>query len=353
MSRTDNPMSFHPIPDRDLDHILRHTEPLWPLLRNARLFITGGTGFFGVWMLESLAQANTLLELDVRATVLSRNPDRFRENHPTLGGNPMYDWLRGDVTDFVFPGGTFTHIIHAATDVDAGLNADAPLVMLNTIIHGTRRVLDFSARCGARDLLFTSSGAVYGRQPPQMLGIPEEFSGGPDVSDPNSAYAEGKRTAELLCAIHTRSSGVRTKIARCFAFVGPHLPMDRHLAVGNFLGDAAAGREITVAGDGRPYRSYLHAADLAIWLWTILLHGMPGRPYNVGSEEAVSIRELAARVATFSPYPRQRIRVLSPEGEGPAARYVPSTARAEAELGLRCFIPLDDAIDRTLAWIMK
>jgi len=332
--------------EADLAHVLDHTRDVWRDLEGARLFITGGTGFFGRWLLASLLAARVDLGSRVSATVLTRNSRAFATSFPELSSDPAIAFLDGDVRDFKPRAGSFTHIIHAATPADAAFNRDHPREMFETIVQGTTRVLDFASACGAGAVLLCSSGAVYGRQPPEMERILEEYTGGPNPLDAASAYAEGKRTAEFLA----RASGIDIKIARGFAFVGPFLPLDAHFAMGNFLGDALAGRTIRIAGDGSPYRSYLHAADLAIWLWTILARGAPGRAYNVGSEDAVSIAELAERVR----------RVVAPEigieiarqrdPSAPTERYVPSTTRARAELGLQQWITLDDAIRRTAAW---
>jgi dTDP-glucose 4,6-dehydratase len=331
----------------DLDHILEHTQSLWGELRNANLFITGGTGFFGKWLIESLLWATDRLNLNSRVTILTRSPDRFRKTSPHLYDHQAVSTLRGDIRTFDFPSGTFTHIIHAATESSAKLNAENPLMMLDTIVQGTRHTLDFAKTCGAKKLLFTSSGAIYGKQPPEMTHISEEYTGAPDPIDPKSAYGEGKRLAEHLCALYA-DQDLEIKIARGFAFVGPYLPLDSHFAIGNFIRDAINGYTIVITGDGTPYRSYLYAADMTIWLWTVLLRGESLRVYNLGSDEDKTIEQVARLVATqFQHIPK--VKILRPPTEGKLPeRYVPSITRARQDLGLDVWIPVDNGISRTI-----
>jgi dTDP-glucose 4,6-dehydratase len=331
----------------DLDHVLAHTSRVWEKLHGERLFITGGTGFVGCWLLESFVWASDRLDLGASAVLLTRDPEAFHRKAPYLASHPAIALHRGDVRTFQAPPGQFSTVIHAATPSGSRVNEDDPAEMLDIVIGGTRRTLDFAVACGARRFLLTSSGAVYGKQPADVSHLSEDFGGAPDLGDPRSAYAEGKRVAELLCAITHRRHGLETKIARGFAFIGPYLPLDAHFAAGNFIRDALAGGPIRVAGDGTPYRSYLYAADMAIWLWTILVEGRPCRPYNVGSEVETTIRDLAFAVAR----PAAAVHVARDPVPGrPAERYVPSTRRAAAELGLDQLIPLADAIERTLDW---
>ncbi len=332
----------------DLDHVLSRTRGLWEELRDGRLFITGGTGFFGCWLLESFAWANDNLGLRAEAVVLTRNAAAFGRKAPHLANRADLRLQVGDVRDFAFPAGPFTHVIHAATEASVALNTDAPLAMLDVIVQGTRRTLDFARQCGSPKVLLTSSGAVYGRQPPDLSHTPEEYGGAPDALDPYSAYAEGKRVAEHVAGVYHRKYGLPVKIARGFAFLGPYLPLDAHFAAGNFLRDGLRGGPVRVGGDGTPFRSYLYAADLAVWLWTLLFRGAPCRPYNVGGEEAVSIAELACCVAVHFGVGVQIARAAVPGR--PAERYVPSTRRAREELGLAEWISLPEAVARTVRW---
>jgi nucleoside-diphosphate-sugar epimerase len=324
--------------ERDIDHILEHTEGLWHELRGASIFVTGGTGFFGRWMVESFCAANRQFDLGARLTVLSRHPQQPQDS---------VSFCSGDVRTFDFPGGDFSHVIHLATPASAALNNSRPFEMQEICVDGTKRVLEFVRQRGVQGLLLASSGAIYGRQPSDLEKIPEDYPGGPDPLDPKSAYAEGKRMAEWMCCAASIADGFEVKIARGFAFLGPYLPMDAHFAAGNFIADALAGRPIVVQGDGTGVRSYLYAADLAVWLWTILMRGETRRAYNVGSDKEINIAKLAALIAEIVPTSIE-VRGTSVLGQRPE-RYVPSTTRARTELHLDEHIDLSESIRRTVA----
>jgi dTDP-glucose 4,6-dehydratase len=344
-----------PLPIADLDLILEHTHELWPELRGERIFITGGTGFFGSWLVESFLHANRQLNLNAHATILTRNPAGFNAKSPHLSGNPALTLHAGDISSFDFPTGRFSHIIHAATDTVSGSSAASQRQLFASIVDGTEWVLQFAEVANTSKFLFTSSGAVYGRQPAELTHVPESYAGAPDSLDTASAYGEGKRAAELMCALHQKAAAhqnrlFEAKIARCWAFCGPHLPLDAHFAIGNFIADVIAGRPISIGGDGTPRRSYLYAADLAIWLWTILFRGPALVPINVGSAHDISIRELAeAVVKTLAPHTVVHVAKHAVHGAAPS-RYVPSVDRAAKLLGLRPVASLEDAIQKTFTW---
>lgn len=300
-----------------------------------RVFITGGTGLFGKWLLDHFKN------LEAEVVVLSRNPEQFFANFPMAGKTQNITFVQGDVRDFGFPSGRFDYVIHAATEASVKLDQENPEEMTAVIVDGTRRVLEFSKQAGVRRLLYVSSGAVYGIQPPELPNVPETFP-----CSPVTAYGKGKLQAEQMCL----ESGIETVVARCFAFVGPWLPLDTHFAIGNFIGNCLRNEPIEIKGDGTPLRSYMYGADLSEWLLTILSLSEPARVYNVGSDDAISIFDLA-RLVRECAGTQNEIIVHGRKVEGALpARYVPSVDRAKNELSLRQRYSVKESVCRTIEW---
>lgn len=338
--------------DHSLDDIVSRCERVWEQLAGARLFITGGTGFYGSWLIRSLVKAEQRNRLGVQILILCRDPGRFLRQNPHLADLSFLSFVAADVRNFDFPSGKFTHVIHAATDASEKLNREDPLLMIDTIVEGTRRVLDFAVGAGAHHFLNTSSGAVYGDIPPDLGPIPETYRGGPDIGQPKWAYGEAKRLSELLCCIYAEKHALETKNARCFATIGPGLPLGTHFAIGNFIADALEDRDIVVKGDGTPVRSYIDIADLTVWLWHILVFGRAGEAYNVGSEKGYAIEEIASKVRDALA-PNRKVKVLGlPIAEQLASVYVPSTRKARNEMQLDQTVDLEQSIKSTGGWAM-
>lgn len=334
----------------DLEAILEQTQPLWEEMRGERIFITGGTGFFGAWLLESFSYINRTLDLKARATVLTRNSEGFAKKCPHVAGDEAIELVSGDVRDFAFPDGEFKYVIHAATEASAKQAAEAPTEMLTTILAGTERALEFAASHGTKRFLLTSSGAVYGKQPSEVVHLSETYMGAPNPLEAASVYSEGKRASELMCALYAKTKGIECAIARCWAFCGPYLALDIHFAIGNFIRDVMAGGPIRIGGDGTPTRSYLYAGDLATHLWTMLFRAPSMEAYNVGSARSVSILELAEIVRDTLDSDIAIEVAKTPVKGAPVSRYVPSVEKIERDLGCRETVSLEENIRRTAAW---
>lgn len=254
-----------------------------------RIFMTGGTGLVGRWLVKTIQRDLP----DWQITILTRSPEKNADLDVEL--------VKGAVETFDFPRQRFDYIVHAAVDQ-------------------TERLLDMCRRDDAT-MLYTSSGAVYGRGEKSQVPIPEERSMNLDTD-----YAIKKGLGEVECG----RSKLDVKIARLFTFAGKGQPLDYHYAIGNFIRDGLKGGPIVLRGGGEIYRSYMHYSEMAAWLLDILVGGKAGRPYNVGSEQAITIRQLAYDVADAFGLEVQELPAMVDQNEW----YVPRTLRVRSELGL-------------------
>ena len=327
---------------RDID--ISRDVLLYEKLRGKTLFITGGTGFFGKWLLLSICKANDVLNANIKIHVLSRDPEKFLGSSPFFCERKELLWARGDILDFDLKMISADYVIHAATEASVKLNKENPKLMYDTCVCGAKKIADWVAcEPSIKRILFTSSGAVYGVIPPGVLHVKESFLPDKIPSIEENAYMCGKIESENIFF----NSISNVVIARCFAFSGPLLPLDGHFAFGNFIRDVLEGNSIQIQSDGSSLRSYLYASDLVTWLLTILLNGEERTSYNVGSENSVSIKELAQAISEI--YPQISYSVLGKRNHSQAINtYVPDTTRARIELGLTERFSLKKAIELTV-----
>lgn len=316
------------------------------------LLVTGGTGFFGKSLLRYWKSNKSILKNYSKITLLSRRPHEFEVKYKFLLDGLNISIYEGDILqpNFLPDNRGVNHILHAATD--STLGPQLPLVTrYDQIVTGTRNVLDYSVRNKVSKVLYVSSGGVYGRQPSNMSEIVENYCGMPDVMDPKATYGVAKRAAEHLCTLYADAYGIEIPIARCFAFVGQDLPIEKHFAIGNFIRDALFNNQIIVSGNGKQLRSYMHQNDLAKWLMLILDNGKSMRAYNVGSDEVISIKELAFLIRDL--LAPSKIVVVKDLLESDDSRnvYIPSILRSKIELGLSLDYDLIRAIKQTASEI--
>jgi dTDP-glucose 4,6-dehydratase len=330
----------------DIDRIIFHISEEKGI-QDAKFFITGGTGFIGIWLLRTLLRMRSKRKWNIGITVLTRDKMAFVKKDPeTAQGVKL---VEGDVRNFQFPEDKYDCIIHAATSADVKANESDPLDLLDIIINGTKRVLQFADACGCRKFLYVSSGAVYGKEQSVCTHIPESYLGAPDIlgHPAASCYGEGKRIAELLCLLHAEGEGKEVKIARLFAIYGPYMLLNSTYAMGNFVRNAVNGENIIIRSDGLPRRSFMYAADAVLWLLNILFNGRNKMVYNVGSDKDMTIKELANIVRdTIGPGLQITVNDKQIKNHLASPSYVPSTLRARSELGLKEYFNIDEGIRR-------
>lgn len=293
-------------------------------LKNKKIFLTGGTGFFGRSLLDFIKKYAENVNFEM--VILSRDPENFLNTWPQYKKVKQISFQKGDIQSLKATNEKYDSILHFAAAADAKVNQQNPELTKNVIVSGMQQVLQFAKKTEVKSVLFASSGAVYGKQ---------------------TVYGESKKIAEKMGSDFAKQNNIQFKIARCFAFVGPHLDLKGSFAIGNFIGDAKNGNSIKISGDGTPYRSYLYSEDLIVWLLNILQNGQNLQSYDVGSDQEISIRQLAEKI----------IQLLNPKAElivsqkvDPAKtpeRYVPNISMAKQELGLDVWTDLETGILKT------
>lgn len=307
------------------------------------LFLTGATGFFGLWLVEFFDWLRRAKRVDITVYVLTRDPEAVFAHRRVYRERPWLHLTRGDIRTFEPPRTRIDYILHGAADTSAQAGRSA-FELFDVLCGGARHVLDIAANVGCRRVLLISSGAVYG----SVLSsekIHESRLSAPDTMLPSSAYGEGKRVSEALGTFAAQAAPFEVVTARCFAFVGAGLALSGHFAIGNFVKNAIENRNVLLNSTGKSQRSYLYAADLVIWLARLALQGRAGAAYNVGSDQELDIHATACLVRD----------VLAPDCSVSVADnastvvsyYVPQIERARSELGLDVWTPIGLAVRRT------
>ncbi|MDC0857256.1 NAD(P)-dependent oxidoreductase [Rickettsiales bacterium] len=338
-----------PLPKEDLSFIEDSLKGIIHKFDNKHIFITGASGFIGSWILESLLSIIENQKLKTFLTILTRDKNNFLSNYPFLNNPKILHIIESDILDFnpdmiIKP---VDYIIHAASETDNNISQKNPILFSDIIVKGSRNVLELAKAHKGSKIIFLSSGAVYGKNTIKKSGFSEDDNTGPDCGNCYSSYSESKRYAELLFSLYNKEFQIKYVIARCFAFIGPRLPLDAHFAIGNFINDIIKKQDITISGDGMSVRSYLYTADLVMWLFQILLEGKSGSTYNVGSNEYYTIAETAQEVIKAN-NSEQSFKILHKNSNNNI--YIPNIDKISTELQLRPTYKLSDSIVKTIKW---
>lgn len=320
-------------------------------LRGATVLVTGGTGFVGTWIAQTVAVLNDEHGHGITLQLVARHPETLARTAPPLARRRDIRLVELDVRNLQEVSGDVHYIIHGAGTPDNRYHATHPVRTLETYCMGTHAVFSAASRLAdLRNILQLSSGMVYGPQQREAGPIREGMFGGINPALPGSVYAEAHRAAEVMGAAFRSQAGLPLTLARLFTFLGPFQMLDRPWAVNNFIRDALRGGPIRVQGDGETVRSFMYGADLAVWLLRLLVAGRSGVAYNVGSPEGIPLKDLAQRIAGMvTPMPAVEFNTL-PGTNVPRTSWVPDVALVREELRVSLTHDLDRALHRTVEW---
>ncbi len=335
------------LPIKDLEFISDSLHELLPLLKNKTFFITGGSGFFGKWLTESLLYLSEKKDLDLKFIFLTRCKIKFIKANPSVIIRNNVNFIEGDLTDFILDDKSVDYVIHAASLPNNKNSKDWPKQHLESSIFGMKNLID---NCkGIDSFLFVSSGAVYleSENIKSVDGFLSFHESRDSFISEKYLYGSCKKTLENMLSIYSKDNNFKAKIARCFSFVGPYLPLNSNYAIGNFIQDALENRDISLNSDGMSVRSYMYMADLVVWLLTILVKGNDSQAYNVGSNDAISIKDLAKRIITIT---ESRSKIKLNYSNSQSSIYLPNINKTIQDLNLSINFSIDNAILKTFNW---
>lgn len=319
-------------------------------LRGQHVFITGGTGFLGTWLLELAKVLNERHQFGLRVTIFSRNTRAFAARWPHLGKEKWLSLQEGDIRYFTELPRDVRYVIHAAALTDRRVFASHPSAVAETNTVGTLRILRAANLLeDLQKFVLLSSGLVYGAQPWDLPRVNEDFAGVSRCNDVNAVYPESKRLAEVMAQCAISESKLPVVTLRPFAFVGPYQSLQLPWAVTDFIRDSFRGGPIRIMGDGATVRSIMYYSDFACGVLLALTAGRPRTTYNLGSDEPVDLLTLAQKITRcFSPVPEIKLRVGQTGHD--RNRLVPDMSRMGSDLGFKATVPLDDALRKTIEW---
>jgi UDP-glucuronate decarboxylase len=352
--------------DEDLDAICADLVAEFGAMSGGRLLVTGGGGFLGYYLVQSVLYWN-----DTRAAGAKINVavyDNYARGVPewleALRGRGDLELRRHDMieqlpTDI----GHFDYVIHAAGIASPIFYRAEPLKCIDANVNGLRNLLDYAVaeREKGRPLsgfLFYSSSEIYGDPASTAIPTPEDYRGNVSCTGPRACYDETKRFGETMCVVYAKQEGIPVRMARPFNNYGPGLKITDGRVIPDFAKDIFAGRDLVMLSDGSPTRTFCYATDAITGYFKVLVRGSAGEPYNIGIDRPeisiANLAELTAKAAGDICGYRGKVML----GKSNEADYLidnpnrrcPVIEKARNELGFAPKVLIEDGIYRSLIW---
>jgi UDP-glucuronate decarboxylase len=351
---------------KDLAYIYENLQEEFARVEGKNLLITGGAGFLGYYLVQSVLFRNKLvdqarrIDLTVYDNFIRGLPGWLKE----LQGDENLTLVRHDITnplprDIV----DFQYIVHAASIATPIFYRRYPIETMDANVNGLRFLLEYCMKQKDKGkpveaFLFYSSSEVYGDPTPDNIPTPETYNGNVSCTGPRACYDESKRYGETLCVNYARQHELPIKITRPFNNYGPGLKITDRRALPDFARDIFNNRDIVMYSDGSPTRTFCYVADAIVGHYKVLLRGRNGEPYNIGADyPEISMAELADKVMQISRdlfgYQGKLVRQINEEKEylvDNPNRRCPQIGKARSELGYEPGITLEEGLKRSLLW---
>jgi dTDP-glucose 4,6-dehydratase len=306
-----------------------------------RVLITGGAGFIGSHLCESL------LGRGARMVCLDNFITGSPGNIAHLSGQPGFTSIRHDVTEYIDVDGALDWVLHFASPASPRDYLELPIQTLKVGALGTHRALGVAKAKGSGFLL-ASTSEVYGD--PLVHPQREDYWGHVNPIGPRGDYDEAKRFAEALTMAYHRAHGVGTRIVRIFNTYGPRMRLNDGRAIPAFITQALTGQALTVYGDGSQTRSFMYIDDLVDGIWR-LMQAPVHDPVNIGNPQEMTLLKLAKRIIRLTDSHSEIVFRPLPVDD-PKVRQ-PDITRARTLLGWEPRIDVDEGLRLTIDWFRE
>lgn len=351
--------------DQDLAYIRERLELEFAEMAGSRLLMTGGAGFLGYYMVQSIASFNDRhsgeeIELTIIDSFLRGTPPWIAKMREREDVRLLTHDIRSPLPDSL---GQMDFVVHAAGIASPQVYRRQPIETMDANVDGLRYLLDnavVEAQTGhhIKGFMFYSSSEIYGDPLPSAIPTPESYRGNVSCTGPRACYDESKRYGETLAVTFARQHDLPITIARPFNNYGPGMKINDGRVVADFCRAVIENQDIVMYSDGSPTRTYCYVADAVIGYYKVLTRGRSGEPYNIGTDgPEVSVAQIARMVADVSRhlFGRQTEVILGVSDDDEYLvdnpnRRCPDLTKARTELGYEPGVDLEEGIRRTLLW---
>ena len=343
---------------KEISNIIKIIENLSKTkINNKTFFLTGCTGFFGIWILCTFNELIKKHKLNTKIYVLTRNKNIKKTSIYNLSRNQKIKFIFGDIQKFNFTNNikNINYIIHGATtsaeETFKGQNFNKKKKI---IINGTKKVLRNAKKFNCNKIFYFSSGAVYKNLDKNRIikeTDPIYKNTKFEKKDHNiSVLGKSKAQAEKLIISFCKKNKIKYTIGRFFTFVGPYMPINVHYAIGNFIHSKINKRKIILKSDGKSKRSYMYIADCITYFFLMLFGDKNNHIYNVGSDKKISIKELAILVDKIT---TKKDGIKIDQKNKTTTCYIPSTKKIRKDFPKFNLTSINKSISKTFDHISQ
>lgn len=305
------------------------------------VLVTGCGGFLGSHLCEYLLQKGySVVGMDNYTTGNRKNTEILRKY-------PSFTFIEFDVTKYIDMNRDIDYIMHFASPASPIDYQQIPIKTLKVGAMGTHNLLGLALKKQAKFFL-ASTSEVYGD--PLVHPQPESYWGNVNPVGIRGCYDEAKRYAEALTMAYHRVHHIDTKIVRIFNTYGPRMRKDDGRVVPAFIGEALAGKDITVFGDGSQTRSFCYVSDLIEGIHRLMLSD-ENMPTNIGNQQEMSVLIFAKEIIRLTGS-KSKLKFLPLPQDDPKTRR-PDITKAKAILGWEPRVSLEDGLKKTIEWFRE